>query len=163
MHLVEGQIYAGEIGSFGGEDSYQHWIVIAPFGKTYLQTADDPLSVHFMPIHIAHMAIDSGQFHLVEMNSLHPIVRLQRAKEARTIRDTHMGCCGDNLNQMVSLLNRAVSDNIDFAPYLAGEILAMLKSARYRFRDTTTLEKQVQDMFSRVPSGFANAQASLSA
>lgn len=164
MHLVEGQIYAGEIGSFGGEDIYQHWIVIAPFGKTYLQSADEPMNVHFMPIHIAHMAIDSNQFRLIATNPHHPIICLQRAKEARNIRDTHMGCCGDNLNQMLALLNRAVADGADFAPYVAGEILAMLKSARYRFRDTTALEKQVQEIFAAMPTGpLPLAQASLSA
>lgn len=163
MHLVEGQIYAGEIGSFGGEDSYQHWIVVAPFGKTYLQTTDEPMNVHFMPIHIARIAIDSEQFHLVAANSAHPIVRLQRAKEAHNIRDTHMGCCGDNLNQMLSLLNRAVAEDADFAPYAAGEILAMLKSARYRFRDTTILEQQVRNIFTSVPGPSPVVQTSLPA
>lgn len=144
MSLIEGQIYEGEVGSFGHEAPLQLWIVVSSFGKLGLHSISDPLDHHFMALTTAQAAIDNGMLAYRETDGSHPAIALQRAKETRNIRDTHMSVCVSGLNKMMALLKEAVVEHPEYAPYLAGEILSMLGRARYRYSDTAPLVERVQ-------------------
>lgn len=143
MSLTEGQIFEGEIGSFGHEAPRQQWIVVSSFGKLGLHAISDPLDHHFMSPTVARMAIAGGKLIYSATNLDHPVVKLQREKEARQIRDTHMSVSKTAFGQVMALLEDAVADRRDYAPYLAGEFLAMLERARHRYSDTAPLVARV--------------------
>lgn len=135
MKLEEAQILAGEVASFGGPGPMQRWIIVAPFGKAYALSIDDPAEPHIMPLCVARDALVEGRLKIIGRDERHPALRLQRAKEMLNVRDTHMGLYGDNLAKMLELLREAVASGQDYTAYAAGEIHAMLEGARYRFRD----------------------------
>lgn len=143
MSLMEGQIFEGEVGSFGHEAPRQRWIVVSSFGKLGLHAISDPLEHHFMSLTVAKSAVDHGTLVYAATEMDHPVIKLQRAKEARQIRDTHMSVSKTAFDQMMTLLEDVIVDRRDYAPYLAGEILAMLERARYRYTDTAPLVARV--------------------
>lgn len=143
MRFIEGELYEGEVGSFGGEAPRQRWFVIAPFGKLSIQSIDDPLDLHYMPLSVARDAIASGRLVALGPCKDHPVLALQRAKEARNIVDTHMGRCGDNLERMLALLQDAMASGANYAQYAAGEIFAMLRGVRHTGSDITHTEREV--------------------
>lgn len=143
MKLEEAQILAGEVASFGGPGPMQRWIVVAPFGKAYALSIDDPAEPHIMPLCVARDALVEGRLKIVGRDEHHPALRLQRAKEKLNVRDTHMGLYGDNLTKMLQLLRDAVARGEDYAAYAAGEIQAMLRGARYRFRNLDAVQDEL--------------------
>ncbi|MGA7799859.1 MAG: hypothetical protein WCC36_03530 [Gammaproteobacteria bacterium] len=126
MKLVEGQIYEGPVSAFGGEAPLQRWMVVAPFGKMHCHSISDPLDLHCMPLAIAEQLTAEGRLSLADTDSGHPVLRLQRRKEALGIHDAHLGLRGENLERMLALLERAVADDEDYTPYAAGEVLSLL-------------------------------------
>jgi hypothetical protein len=150
MTIEEAQILAGEVAAYGGIGPQQRWIVAAPFGKTHVRSIDDPTELQVMPLSIARTALADGRLRLLGRQPDHPAVRLQRIKENNKIHDTHMGLYGDNLARMLKLLRDAVAAGEDYAPYAAGEILAMLRAAQYRFDDTQQVRQEVDDLVRRV-------------
>lgn len=143
MLLEEGQILAGEVASFGGPGPLQRWIVVAPFGKRYALSIDDPAEPHIMPLCVARDAVGEGRLTVVGRDDHHPALRLQRAKELLDIRDTHMGLYGDNLAKMLHLLREALANGEDYAPFAAGEIRRMVEGARYRFRNMDAVGEEL--------------------
>ncbi len=146
MTLEEGQIYEGEVASFGGDGPNGKWIVVAPFGKTHTHSLDDPKDLHCMPVAIAEHAIRTGRLRLVGCDREHPVVQLQRAKEQLGIRDSHMGLHGSSLNQMIGLLEQAVERREAYAPFAAGEIFAHIAKPRYREEDLDAIRTRVNDV-----------------
>lgn len=126
MKLVEGQIYEGPVSAFGGDGPMQRWMVVAPSGKTHCHSISDPLDLHCMPLAIAEQAAAEGRLTLTETDGNHPVIRLQRRKEALGIQDAHLGLRGKNLERMLVLLEQAVSRDEDYASYAAGEVISLL-------------------------------------
>lgn len=143
MKLKEAQILVGEVASFGGPGPMQRWIIVAPFGKAYALSIDDPSEPHIMPLCVARDALVEGRLQIVGRDENHPALRLQRAKELLNVRDTHMGLYGNNLAQMLQLLRDALAGGKDYAAYAAGEIQAMLRGARYRFRNLDAVQEEL--------------------
>lgn len=131
MDIVEGQIYEGPVSALGSEGPPMRWIVVSPFGKRHAHSLGDPLELHCMPLGILLQNIELGALTLVDSAPDHPVIRLQRAKEARRLHDTHMGLYGETLAGMLALLDAAVTDAQDYAPFLAGEILTLLDRSRH--------------------------------
>lgn len=157
MKLEEAQILAGEVASFGGPGPMQRWIIVAPFGKAYALSIDDPSEPHIMPLCVARDALVEGRLKIVGRDEHHPALRLQRAKEQMNVRDTHMGLYGDNLAKMLQLLRDAVATGKDYAAYAAGEIQAMLQGARYRFRDLDAVQEELQAILGGHPDRHGGA------
>lgn len=128
LRFAEGMIFEGEVGAFGWPSTFTRWITVAPFNKPELRSISDPLDLHAMPVVIASRTIAICQLVYVMTDSRHPIVELQRVKESLHIHDTHLGIVGNNLQQMLGLLEHAVHDNAAYTNYAAGEILAMLRN-----------------------------------
>lgn len=126
MKLVEGQIYEGPVSAFGGDGPLQRWMVVAPFGKMHCHSISDPLDLHCMPLAIAKEVTAEGRLTLTGTTTEHPVLRLQRRKESLGIQDAHLGLRGRNLERMLELLERAVADGDDYAPFAAGEVLSLL-------------------------------------
>lgn len=159
MKLEEAQILAGEVASFGGPGPMQRWIIVAPFGKAYALSIDDPSEPHIMPLCVARDALVEGRLNIVERDEHHPALRLQRAKERLNVRDTHMGLYGDNLAKMLKLLREAVATGQDYAAYAAGEIRAMLEGARYRFRDLHAIHDELDAILRNRPDHVGGLSA----
>jgi len=70
-------------------------------------------------------------------------VRLQRAKEAFGIRNTLLRVRGEALAKMLGLLGVAVTMGEDYAPFTAGEILALIKSAAHSNARVESIKAQV--------------------
>lgn len=151
MKLEEAQILAGEVASFGGPGPMQRWIIVAPFGKAYALSIDDPSEPHIMPLCVARDALVEGRLKIVGRDEHHPALRLQRAKEQMNVRDTHMGLYGDNLAKMLQLLRDALASGKDYAAYAAGEIQAMLRGARYRYRNLDVVQEELQAILGNYP------------
>lgn len=155
MSLMEGQVFEGEVGSFGAEAPLQQWIVVSPFGKTCLHSITDSLEHRFMALATAQNAIEQGRLRYRSFDQDHPVVHLQRRKEQRDVRDTHMSADKLAVARMMALLDEAIKEGQDYAPFLAGEVLAMLERARYRYGDTAPLVEQVHSLFATMPAAMA--------
>jgi len=143
MELKEGQIYEGHVSLSGAEGPMRRWIVVAPFNKTHIHSIDNPIELHCWPTSVIHQGIRTGRLKLLDTDPGHPVVRLQRAKEAFGIKDTHLGLRGESLNKMLGLLGVAVAMGEDYAPYIAGEILALIKSAPHTRARLESVKTQV--------------------
>ena len=150
MDLQEGQIYEGMISALGGKGPLQHWIIVKPFGKTHAHSIDNPLDLHCMPVAVSHKAIEAGTLRLVETTPDHPVIRLQREKERRNIQDAHMGLHGKDMLKMLDLLEAATAAGEDYAPYAAGEILALLSHSRHTKSEVTDIRARVEAAVNRL-------------
>lgn len=144
LPFEEGMIFEGEVGAFGFPGDLTRWITVAPFDKSELHSISDPYDLHCMPVVIASRAISEGRLTHVATDPYHPIVRLQRVKEFLDVRDTHLGAAGGNIEKMLELLGDAVRFGENYAPYAAGEILAMLKKTPSGFSDTQGVAQRVR-------------------
>ncbi len=150
MDLQEGQIYEGMVSALGGTGPSQHWIIVKPFGKTHAHSIDNPLDLHCMPVAVSHKAIDEGTLRLVETNPDHPVVRLQREKERQHIQDAHLGLHGKDMRKMLDLLEAATAAGEDYAPYAAGEILALLSHSRNTKSEVNDIRERVDVLVNRL-------------
>ncbi|MFW2373678.1 MAG: hypothetical protein ACN4GM_11205 [Gammaproteobacteria bacterium] len=140
MNFTEGQIFKGDISLSGGNGGpTRSWIVVSPFNKLHIHSIDDPLELHCWPVFSAQKGIEGGYLKLIETNIDHPVMQLQRDKEKRGIPDAHMGLHGESLDKMFQLLEQAVADGLPYAPYAAGEILALIDREDFS-------EKEVKEM-----------------
>jgi hypothetical protein len=144
MNFREGQIFKGNITLSGRDDGpTRSWIVVSPFNKLHIHSIDDPLDLHCWPLFSAQKGIDNGSLKLIKTDADHPVIQLQRAKENFDIRDPHMGLHGDALNKMIELLEHSVASDYPYAAYLAGEILAFIKSANHSAMHAAEIKKLV--------------------
>ena len=139
MQFREGEIYEGGISITGGEGPNRRWIVVAPFGKHYMQSVDAPGDIRCRPLHAAERGLSEGRLVLVGFEPEHPVLLLQRLKEHHQINDTHLGLRGENLRKMLRLLDSAAQVGESYAPYIAGEILSLRNEipsiSRWEWRD----------------------------
>lgn len=124
MQLQEGQVYEGTISISGDEGPFRRWIVVAPFGKTHIHCLDEPLRLRCWPAGLVEAGVQSGRLRLTGSMPDHPILAVQRVKETLKVQDTHLGVSARNLQRLLDALRDAVRAELDYAPYLAGEILA---------------------------------------
>lgn len=124
MQLEEGQIYEGSISISGDDGPFRRWIVVSPFGKTHIHCLDEPLHLRCWPAMLVEAGVQSGRLHYTGTMPDHPIIQVQRVKESLGVRDAHLGVSTQNLQRLLDTLRQAVRDEQDYAPYLAGEILA---------------------------------------
>jgi len=144
MALKEGQIYQGNISLTGGSgEETQNWIVVAPFDKMHIHSIDDPLELHCWPIFSAQKGLEEGHLKLITTDIHHPVVLLQHAKEALDIPDTHMGLHGESLRKMFELLEQAVATGKPYAPFAAGEILALTDRTQHSDNEVAAIREQV--------------------
>lgn len=127
--LSEGQIYEGDISLSGEIGPFRRWIIIAPFGLLHAHSIDDPYDLHCLPLYPLTKGLESGRLRYVDDLLDHPIVQLQRVKEAMQVRDTHMGIAGVNIERMMAILEDAVAHDRGYAPYAAAEILTLLNDS----------------------------------
>ncbi len=146
MQVVESQIYEGEVSALGGEGPAMRWIVVSPFGKTHAHSIDDPRNLHCMPLGILQRCIDEARLKHVDTRPNHPAIQLQRAKEERGLRDTHMGLHGDLLDLMLRFLRTAVAEHAEYAPFLAGEITALLATTELPADEIDTVRAEVAEI-----------------
>ena len=152
VNLQEGQIYEGSISLTGHEGQTRRWIVVAPFGKTHIHAIDNPTDLRCWPAALVEAGVRSGKLNLVETNPQHPVLALQRDKEAHNLQDLHLGFHGDALEKMLALLQEAATADKAYTPYAAGEILEFLKRTalrperRKRFKDK--VQKIIMNWFS---------------
>lgn len=146
LRFAEGMIFEGEVGAFGWPSALTRWITVAPFNKPELRSISDPLDLHAMPVVIASRAIALGQLIHIMTDSRHPLLELQRAKETLRIHDTHLGIVGNNLQQMLGLLETAVHYSTGYADYAAGEILAMLQRTALGASEFPQIVQRVNDL-----------------
>jgi hypothetical protein len=144
MEFIEGQIYKGNITISGGDNGpTKRWIIISPFNKTHIHSIDDPLDLHCWPLTAAMKGLEGGYLKLIETDSQHPVLQLQRDKEKSGIDDIHMGLHGGRLRQMLDLLENAVENSIAYAPFAAGEILAFMDRAYHSKEEVADVKEQV--------------------
>ena len=127
MQLQEGQVYEGTISISGDDGPFRRWIVVAPFGKTHIHCIDEPLRLRCWPAALVEAGVQSGRLRLVDTVSDHPIIAVQRLKETLKVPDTHLAISARNLQRLLDALRDAVRAKLDYAPYLAGEILAAVE------------------------------------
>ena len=143
MELQEGQVYEGRISPTGGEGPLRLWLVVAPFGNTQLHSIDDPLDTHCWP----GTAVGEGMAHarvsLVGYEPDHPMIRLQRAKEACGIRDTAPRLPGDMLEKMVALMKQALVEDREVALYAAGEIIGLIQRTPVPDAQANSIEQHI--------------------
>lgn len=125
MPLEEGQIYQGNVSLSGGEGPERRWIVVTPDGKLHAHSIDNPLEMHCLTVDAMRRGIENGRLHLAGTDSQHPVLQLQREKQQRHIRDSHLGLSGRQLDSMLNLLDDASETNAPYALFAAGEILAL--------------------------------------
>lgn len=75
----------------------------------------------------------------------HPIIRLQRVKETSGLVDIHKGLQGRLLKQALQLLDKSAAERADYTPYLAAEIIALVKETLYRKADVKAVYRRVSD------------------
>jgi len=150
--IKEGQIYEGTISISGGNDIQRKWIVVSPFGKTHIHSIDNPLELHCWPAPLIEEGLKKGLLSLVGEDPTHPMVRLQRDKEAMQIHDTHLGLDGERVNRMLDLLQSATESGGETAPYVAGEILASLKRSNFSDDDRNEIEFLVNEQLNKLLS-----------
>ncbi len=131
MEIKEGQIYEGTISLSGSEDEKRRWIVVSPFGKTQIHAIDDPTEPHCWPMSLIQDGLRSGRLKFIETCLTHPVLKLQRAKEAMNIRDIHLGFSEETLNKMLELLEDAAGTGKVYTPYAAGEILEFMTRSTF--------------------------------
>lgn len=127
MKLQEGQIYEGRISLSGAQGPVRHWLVVAPFGRIHIHSIDSPLDTHCWPASALLEGLATERARLVGYASHHPMIRLQRAKEAWGIRDTALGLPRHRLEKMLALLRRSLAEDREMALYAAGEIIEYLQ------------------------------------
>jgi hypothetical protein len=150
--IKEGQIYEGSISISGDQDISRTWIVVSPFGKTHIHSIDDPLELHCWPAPLIEEGLKKGLLTLIGEEPRHPMVKLQREKEAMQIRDTHLGLNNDTVNRMLDLLQTAAEQDADTAPYVAGEILSSLERSNFSEEDRSEIEFLVNEQLGRLHS-----------
>lgn len=155
VQLEEGQVYQGTIAPLGGDGPRRRWLVVAPFGKMHLHSIDDPTDLHCMPLTTALQGIADGRLKLVGRDLDHPALQLQRTKEQVNIRDTHLSLYGKALNDMLALLEYAVREEQPYAPYAAGEILALINDAIYTAPQVEAVRQHVHEILGAPPAGPA--------
>lgn len=146
MKLEEGQIYRGGVSVSGEAGPEREWIIVAPFGKTHAHSIDNPLELHCLPVAAVLKGVENGMLRLVGEDGDHPVLRLQRAKETQGVRDAHLGLYGARMDKMLALLDDAVKSGRDYAPYAAGEVMALINPAMYRYEDMTRIIQRVHDL-----------------
>lgn len=129
LTLEEGQIYEGPVSLSGGPGPHRRWIIVAPFGRLYGQSIDDPVELHWLPLNAVREGIDDGRLRYLGHEPEHPAVRLQRVKEMLDIRYAHVGLHGQELERMFALLESAIAAHADYAVYALGELRALLDVA----------------------------------
>jgi hypothetical protein len=143
MNIEEGQIYEGTISLTGSEGRQRRWIVVAPFGKTQIHSIDDPTDLRCWPVALIEEGLRNGRLKLVGKDPNHPILQLQRDKEAHNIRDPHLGLRGERMEKMFSLLQEAAESDKSYTPYVAGEILEFMNRTALRSDRYSELEADV--------------------
>lgn len=151
MKLEEGQVYEGTISISGGEGPFRRWIVVAPFGKTHIHCVDDPLDLHCWPAPLIQYGIESGRMRYVDHQPEHPAIRVQRIKETLGVRDAHMSVSETSLERMLGALRSALMGGEDYAPYLAGEILAAAARSPLLLHRREHILGTVQELIGNVP------------
>jgi hypothetical protein len=144
VQILEGQIFEGTVSALGMEGPPMRWIVVSPHGKTHAHSLTDPLELHCMPLGIMQQAIAQGRLELVDVAPDHPVLRLQRVKEQRGIVDTHLGLRAESLQQMLELLDEAVTQGADYRRYLAGEILGLCAGAEHAAAELDAVRQRVR-------------------
>lgn len=134
----EGDLYEGSVSLSGGDGLFRRWIVVSPFGRIHIHSIDDPLELHCWPISVLTQGLQEGKLRHIGAQPDHPLIRLQRRKEAAGIADAHLGLHGDDMERMFELLEMAAAEGIPYAPYAAGEIIAF--TARAPFSDEALSE-----------------------
>lgn len=150
MQIAESQVYEGEVSAMGGDGPTMHWIVVSPFGKTHAHSIDDPQDLHCMPLGILQKCIDDQRLAHTDTLPSHPVIQLQRAKEARGLRDTHMGLHGEQLDVMLRFLKTSVAEGAEYAPYLAGEISALLATTELSVQEVASVREQIGAILANV-------------
>jgi hypothetical protein len=148
VDIQEGHVYEGYVSALGGEGPLARWIVVSPFGKRHAHSIGDPLALHCMPFGILQQQVECGSLIFVASQPDHPVIRLQRVKEAHGLHDTHMGLCGEPLETMIALLQGAVAGAQDYAPYLAGEILSALDRTHHSDEQMEQIAQRVHRILS---------------
>jgi len=143
VDLQEGQIYEGTISISGDVGPLRKWIVVAPSGKTHIHSIDNPVELYCWPKHAALTGIQNGNLRLVGFEPDHPILRLQRKKEAAGITDAHLGLNNASMIKMLDLLDRATAAGETYTPYAAGEVLALMPRGLYREEELRAIERRV--------------------
>jgi hypothetical protein len=143
MKLQEGQVYEGRISLTGGEGPLRRWLVVAPFGKTHIHSVDDPLETHCWPVTAISEGLAAGRVSLIGYDPDHPMIRLQRAKEACGIRDAALGLPRDMLEKMVALLKQALVEDREVALYAAGEIIELIQRTPVPDAQAKSIERYI--------------------
>jgi hypothetical protein len=152
MMIKEGQIYEGAISISGSDDVPRKWIVVSPFGKLHIHSIDNPLELHCWPAPLIEEGLKNGQVYLIGDEPEHPMVKLQREKEALELHDTHLGLDNDSANRMLDLLQTATENGTETAPYIAGEILSSLERSNFSEEDRNEIEFLVNEQLNRLHS-----------
>ena len=152
MTIKEGQIYEGTISISGGGDVPRRWIVVSPFGKTHIHSIDNPLELHCWPAPLIEEGLKKGLVSLVGEEPEHPMVELQRDKEALAIHDTHLGLDNNSANRMLDLLQTAAENGKETAPYVAGEILSSLERSNFSEEDHNEIIFLVNEHLNKLDS-----------
>jgi hypothetical protein len=147
--IREGQVWEGEVAALGGVGPSMRWLVISPHGKLHAHSLENPLDLHCMPLGIMQQAVSAGRLTLVAEEPEHPIIRLQREKEARGLVDTHMGLAGEPLEQMLGLLEQALLEKAEYAQHLAGEILALSAISSEEIAALDRVREQVRELLGK--------------
>lgn len=146
MDLEEGQIYEGRVSLMGEEGPLRHWLVIAPFGKLHIHSVDDPLELHCWPAATLQLGDAAQRVRLVDKDTDHPVIRLQRRKEAMEIRDSDLGLSNDNLHKMLRLLHQLFDERSELAPYAAGEVFALMRRSPIPPPHIKSIERHIINM-----------------
>lgn len=145
MNLEEGQIYEGSVSLMGDEGPLRTWLVIAPFGKLHIHSIDDPMDLHCWPAATLHMGEVAARVRLIGKDPDHPVIRLQRYKEALDIRDSDLGLADDNLDKMLKLVDHLFDEESEIAPYAAGEVLELTRRASLPQQHVESIEKRMTE------------------
>jgi hypothetical protein len=155
MELQEGEVYEGRISLTGGEGPLHRWLVIAPFGKTHIHSIDDPLDTHCWPASALINGLKEHRARRVDYQPNHPMLRLQRAKEAWDVRDTALGLSGERLHKMLALMKQALVEDRDVALYAAGEIITLLQRTPLSSEHSKAVERHIGRVLHRYGKSFA--------
>ena len=141
--LKEGQVYEGRVSLSGGEGRLHRWLVVAPFGKYHIHSIDDPAELHCWPLSVIHHGLAQGRMAYLGDRPDHPVLKLQRAKEARGLKDCHLGLRGQAVVSMMAILEEAVAAGAAYVPYAASETLALLDRTRYSEDEVAALARRI--------------------
>lgn len=143
MNLQEGQVFEGRLSLTGAEGPMRRWLIVAPFGKTHIHSIDNPLETHCWPARAISEGLAAERVKLVDFCPDHPMIRLQRAKEAYGIRDTALGLPRDRLEKMLKLVKQLVDKDREVALYAAGEIIELLQRTALPKAEVKAVERYV--------------------